>query len=48
MMMVFLSRYGHAVKTKGPAIIRQPFVYMVRPLGLEPRAHGLKVRYSTN
>ena len=21
---------------------------MVRPLGLEPRTHGLKVRYSTN
>jgi len=37
-----MARIGHAHKNKKGHAKRNPLICMVRPLGLEPRAHGLK------
>lgn len=40
--------YTASRNKKGATISRDSLFDMVRPDGLEPSAHGLKVRYSTN
>jgi len=41
-MITSTTRLLHARNKKGATIARNSLIYMVRPLGLEPRAHGLK------